>query len=139
MAKRSMYDELGGETALREIIDRFIDRVVDDVMIGFFFDQVNRRRLKAKEFEFAAAHLGADIEYTGRTLASAHARHPIMGGQFMRRMKILEETLDEARVPDHIKKHWLEHTERLRGQITRDAGGECDPMGAASRARGAGR
>src|SRR3954464_7672133 len=75
----TLFEDLGGEAALRPIIDRFVDRVFDDVMIGFFFRNARRERVKAMEYEFAAKHLGADIEYTGRPLDAAHRAHPIMG------------------------------------------------------------
>lgn len=128
-----MFDELGGEPVLRPLIERFVDRVFDDMMIGFFFRAASRERVKAKEYEFAASHLGADIEYTGRPIVEAHARHPIMGGQFMRRLTILEETLQEFDVPRHIRDHWVAHTEQLRPQVTRDAGGQCDATAARRR------
>ncbi len=121
-----MFDELGGEPRLRAIIDTFVDRIFDDTMIGFFFRKADASRIKAKEYEFAAAHLGADVAYTGRDLVAAHAAHPIMGGQFMRRKRILNETLEEFGVPAHIRDHWMAHTESLRSQVTRDAGGDCD-------------
>jgi truncated hemoglobin YjbI len=127
MADRTLFDELGGEAALRRIIDRFVDRVFDDVMIGFFFRNAKRERIKAMEYEFAAQHLGAGTTYTGRPLDAAHARHPIMGGQFMRRLQILKDVMAELGVPDHVQKHWIEHTERLRPLITGDEGGRCDP------------
>lgn len=123
----SLFDDLGGEPALRQIIDRFVDRVFDDVMIGFFFRNARRERIKQKEYEFAAHHLGADIEYTGRAIDEAHRAHPIMGGQFARRLMILKETLEAAGVPEHVKQHWLAHTESLRPLVTADAGRECDP------------
>lgn len=125
-AAPTLFEELGGEAALRPIIDRFVDRVFDDTMIGFFFQRVSREYIKEKEYEFAARHLGADIEYTGRPLDRAHAAHRIMGGQFMRRLKILEETLEEFDVPPHIRAHWIAHTESLRPLVTRDAGGTCN-------------
>ncbi len=140
MSEQSLFDELGGEPALRRIIDRFVDRVFDDVMIGFFFGKVSRERLKEKEYEFAARHLGADVAYTGRPIAEAHASHPILGGQFMRRLKILDETLLESGVPERVREHWLRHTESLRQMVTRDSGGRCDPTAAAERVlRGTGR
>ena len=135
MADRSLFEELGGEPVLRRIIDRFIDRVCSDIMIGFFFRKVDRERLKAKEYEFAARHLGADVPYTGRSIAEAHASHPIMGGQFMRRLQILKDTLEEFDVPEPVKVHWVEHTEKLRSAVTRDSGGRCDPTSAAARVR----
>lgn len=123
----SLYTELG-EERLRQIIDAFVDRIFDDRMIGFFFRNADRKRIKAMEFQFTARFLGADIAYEGRPLADAHRRHPIMGGQFARRLQILRETLEEYRVPLHIQKAWIEHTESLRPLITGDQGSDCDPM-----------
>jgi len=123
----TLFDDLGGEPALRQIIDRFVDRVFDDVMIGFFFRNARRERIKEKEYEFAARHLGADVAYTGRAIDEAHRAHPIMGGQFARRLMILKETLEAAGAPEHVKQHWLAHTESLRPLVTADSGRECDP------------
>lgn len=122
-----MFDQLGGEPALRPIIDRFVDRVFEDVMIGFHFQSASRARVREKEYEFAAVHLGANIEYTGRPIADAHRKHAIMGGQFMRRLQILKDTLVEFDVPEHIREHWIRHTESLREHVTRDLAGRCEP------------
>jgi hemoglobin len=124
----SLFEELGGEARLHTIIDVFVDRVCDDTMIGFFFARVNRDRLKQREFEFAAEHLGAEVTYTGRPLAQAHAPHPIMGGQFMRRLQILKQTLLEHQVPERVQTHWIDHTLALRPLITKDPAGECNPV-----------
>lgn len=129
-----MYEELG-EQRLRAIIDRFVDRLFEDMMIGFLFRRADRNRVKAKEFEFAARHLGADIEYTGRAIDEAHAAHPILGGQFMRRLQILKDVLQEFDVPVHIRDHWISHTEGLRPLVTRDAGSNCDAGQAMSKVR----
>ena len=121
---RTLYEELGGEPRLREIIDTFIDRVFEDRMIGFFFRNADKKRIKEMEFQLTARFLGADVEYQGRPLDEVHARHPIMGGQFARRLQILKETLERYGVPARIRDAWLEHTERLRPLITRDAGSD---------------
>jgi hemoglobin len=123
----TLFDELGGEPALRRVIDRFVDSIFDDAMIGFFFRNASRERIKAKEYEFAARHLGAEVAYTGRPLREAHAAHPIMGGQFNRRLQILKDTLAELGVPERVREHWVRHTEQLRDQVTRNAGNACDP------------
>lgn len=123
----SLFEQMGGEPALRRVVDRFVDRIFEDVMIGFFFRRADRARVKEKEYEFAARHLGANVPYTGRPLREAHAAHPIMGGQFNRRLQILKETLAEMDVPEPVRAHFIAHTEALRGQITRDASHECDP------------
>ena len=134
---RSLYDKLGGEGKLRQIIDTFIDRVFEDRMIGFFFRHADKKRIKEMEFQLTARFLGANVEYQGKPLDEVHARHPIMGGQFARRLQILKETLEEFGVPKHIQAAWLDHTERLRPLITRDSGTDCDPALAREKVEGA--
>lgn len=131
MGERTLFDDLGGEPALRRILDVFVDRLFDDPMIGFLFRNASRERVKEKEFEFAAGHLGAPVRYTGRPLPEAHARHAIQGGQFNRRLQILKETLEEMGVPEPVREHWIRHTESLRSAVTAGAGDACDPTLAA--------
>jgi hemoglobin len=121
-----MYERIGGEQGLRAIVDDFVDRVFDDVMIGFFFRNVERRRIKELEFQHAAEHLGGPFRYRGRPLQEAHAAHRIMGGQFARRAELLRQTLSDHGVPEDIQSAWLAHTESLRALITRDPGGQCN-------------
>lgn len=123
----TLYEKIGGESKLKQIIETFIDRVFDDRMIGFFFRNADKARIKEMEFQFTAQFLGADIEYKGRPLHEVHAKHPIMGGQFMRRLQILRETLEFYKVPAEVCDAWLAHAEGLRSLITRDAGSDCDP------------
>ncbi|HEY8946345.1 MAG TPA: group 1 truncated hemoglobin [Polyangiaceae bacterium] len=113
----SLYEELGGELVLRSIIDRFVDRMVTDVMIGFYFRAVDRDRLKAKEFEFAAEHLGAPVAYTGRPVDTAHRPQRIFDGHFMRRLTLLRETLEEFGVPERVRTHWIAHTLALQSRV----------------------
>ena len=124
--RQSLFDKLGGESRLRSIIDTFVDRVFEDRMIGFFFRNADRQRIKEFEYQLTAGFLGADIAYRGRPLAKLHANHPIMGGHFARRRQILSETLDSYQVPAGIKSVILEHTDALRSQITPEAGSGCD-------------
>jgi truncated hemoglobin YjbI len=127
MTERTLYEELGGQAVLRRVIDRFVDRLFDDVMIGYLFRAADRARVKDKEFEHAAEHLGAPIAYTGRPIAAAHAPHRIRGGQFMRRVQILKETLAEFDVPAAVAEHWVSRTLALRELVTADEDGVCDP------------
>ena len=132
-AEKSLFDRLGGEIKVREIIGAFLDRVFADRMIGFFFRKADRARLKEMEFQLAAEFLGADVKYTGQPLAKAHANHPIMGGHFARRRQILKKTLESFHVPDEIESIWLDHTDALRPLITPEAGTGCDPIAARKR------
>lgn len=120
------FAKIGGEIALRAIINDFVDRVYADVMIGFFFRSVKASRIKEMEYQLAAEMLGANIEYGGRRLDDAHRKHRIMGGQFARRKQILRETLEHHDVPAEIVAQWMKHTDSLRRLITSDQDHECE-------------
>jgi hemoglobin len=120
-----LFDRIGGER-LREVIADFYTRLFHDPMIGFLFAGKDRKRLIDKEWEFTAGLLGADVAYTGRPIRAAHARSPILGGHFERRLQILRETLEAHEVDAAVRERWLAHTEALRDQVTRDRGSECD-------------
>jgi hemoglobin len=124
----SFFAQLGGEESVRRIVGDFMERVFADRMIGFFFRNADKDRVKAMEYQLAAEFLGGPVRYRGKPLAAAHAKHPIMGGHFARRRQILKETLDAHGVPEAIKRAWLEHTDALRYLITKQFGSECNPV-----------
>jgi len=111
------FERIGAER-LRAVVEDFIDRVVNDDMIGFFFRDVDPKRLAELEFQFAARALGAKMTYEGRPLGQAHGGHRIMGGQFARRLTLLRLTMEDHGVAADIRASWLEHSERLRPLIT---------------------
>lgn len=119
------FDKIGGE-ALRAVIADFYDRVFRDVMIGFMFAGKDKKHLIDREWELVAALLGAPgVKYTGRPMRTAHAQHTIFGGHFERRLQILRETMRDHAVDAEVQQTWIDHTQSLRAQITRDKGSEC--------------
>jgi hemoglobin len=122
------WDRLGGEPVVRGIVHAFMRKVYADPMIGFFFEKAPRDRLEALEVELVSEVLGGPYTYTGRSMAEAHGRHPIMGGHFARRRKILEETLLAYDVPGETRAKWLGHVDRLRAEVLAPgrAGEACD-------------
>jgi len=134
MKDAALFDQIGGDL-LRAVISDFYERVFRDVMIGFMFAGKNKQHLIDREWEFAANFLGAPgVTYTGRPLRAAHAQHTIFGGHFERRLQILRETMADHHVAPAVRDAWIEHTNALRAQITRDQGSECKDTGEAERA-----
>jgi hemoglobin len=121
----SAFDRVGGEWPLRAVIGDFIDRCFNDAMIGFMFQRADRDRIKEMEFQLAAQLLGGPFRYQGRPLAEAHRPHRIQGGQFERRKFLLELSLRAHNVPHDIEKILMDHTDRMRGQVTIDADSNC--------------
>ena len=125
MKSSALFDKIGGD-ALRAVIADFYDRVFRDVMIGFMFQGKDKQHLIDREFELAARMLGAShVTYTGRPMRTAHGAHTIFGGHFERRLQILREAMADNDVDPEVQQAWIEHTQALREQITRDKGSEC--------------
>ena len=125
MSAPTAFERLGGEPGLRAIVDDFVERVFADIMIGFFFRDADKRRIKELEYQHAAEHLGGPVRYRGRALDVAHAAHPIMGGHFARRKELLRQTLVAHGAPQDVIDAWLAHTESLRGEVTAQPDGQC--------------
>jgi truncated hemoglobin YjbI len=112
----SLLDSLG-EDRLGAVIADFYERVFGDLMIGFFFRGLDRRRLAELEVQLIRHVLGGPDTYQGRPLRTAHAGHRIMDGHFARRRQLLVETLADHRVPAAVQAAWLAHTDAQRSQV----------------------
>lgn len=123
------FDKIG-EAKLRAVLADFYDRIFADVMIGFMFQGKDKRHLVDREYEMTAKMLGApNVTYTGRPMRTAHGAHTIFGGHFERRLQILRETMADHDVDPEVRQVWIDHTQALRAQITRDVGSECKDTG----------
>jgi hemoglobin len=130
-----LWEQAGGPDRIRAILTDFYDRVFADVMIGFHFRHADKARLIEREAELVLRALGADVPYRGKPLREVHARHPIFGGQFLRRRILLAQALDRHHLPAAVRDAWLAHTDALRPEITPDQPAECDDEAAMARIR----
>lgn len=109
-----LYEDLGGLEKLKQIVDEFVDKLVDDLMVGYLFSKSDKIRIKEKEFELLANILGAKIKYTGNSVKEVHKTLNIKSGEFERRKQILKEILLKYNCPENVMKAIMEHTEKLR-------------------------
>lgn len=115
-----------GEATLRAVIEDFYRRVFDDVMIGFLFTGKDKRRLIDREYEMVARMLGGNVRYQGRPLREAHARVPILGGHFDRRLQLMKDAMAAHDLPDEVRDAIVGHTVALRAQVTADPTSDCN-------------
>ena len=74
--KPTMYDEVGGEAAVRGLVGDFYLRAFADPELRPFFGDAHRERLERMQLEFFSAALGGPIELSGTSLRGAHGgRH----------------------------------------------------------------
>ncbi|MCB9642722.1 MAG: group 1 truncated hemoglobin [Myxococcales bacterium] len=117
-ASLSMYERMGGEPVLREVVRDFVQRFYKDMIIGFFFTKIDQEQLLQREFEHASQRLGGPHTYQGRPIGPTHRPHRINAGQFNRRLWIVEQTLHKHDVPPDIIEYWLQEERKLFNSIT---------------------
>lgn len=123
---KKIYDDSIDIEKLKTIVNKFVDTMFNDVMIGFFFRKADKNRIKEKEFEFLANHLGFEINYSGEPIAEVHQKHRIMGGQFSRRKQILKETFEAFNVSTYIIEDIMQHTEKFRMTVSKTKNSDCN-------------
>jgi hemoglobin len=114
---RTLYEAVGGEPAVRAILQALYDKLFSDPMVGFLFEGKDKAHIVEQQLSFTCRFLGGPQRYGGKPLPEAHARLPLLPGHFDRRHFLLAQTLDEQRVPEEAKRMWLSIDESLRPSV----------------------
>ena len=99
MAKRSLYDRLGGYSAISAVVDDFVANVAADKRINKFFAKANVPRLKARLVEQLCQASGGPCVYTGADMKTAHAGMGVRNKDFDALVQDLVKSLNKFKVP----------------------------------------
>ncbi len=72
----SLYDRVGGDSAMELAVDVFYRKVLDDDLIGKFFEDVDMEAQRLKQKSFLAMAFGGPYQYTGKDMRDVH-RHMV--------------------------------------------------------------
>jgi hemoglobin len=100
LGRMSIYDEIGGASAVSVAVDDFYTRVLGDPQLTGYFEGTDIRRLKSHQRAFLSAAIGGPEPYLGRNMREAHARLEITPGDFDRVVSHLVATLSSLGVPE---------------------------------------
>jgi hemoglobin len=95
----SIYESIGGGSALAAVVDDFYVRVLADPQLAGFFAGVNMQKLKGRQVEFFAAALGGPDLYQGADMRKAHVGRGISQADFDKVAAHLVAALAAAGVP----------------------------------------
>jgi hemoglobin len=101
-ATRSLYQRLGGYDALAAVTDDFLERMMADPDIGYFFvghSTDSLARIRQLIVDQLCAATGGPCKYVGRDMKTVHAGLGISEAEFGTAAKRLQETLDRFKVP----------------------------------------
>jgi hemoglobin len=113
----SPYDAIGGEPAVRAVLEALYDRLFADPIVGFIFDGKDKARIVEQQVALTCRFLGGPHRYEGKPLPEAHAALPLLPGHFDRRHRLLALVLEERGVPEEARRAWLDIDEGLRSSV----------------------
>jgi truncated hemoglobin YjbI len=106
--QRTLYERLGGEAAIKAVIDDFVARSADNPKVNFFRKGTAKEwkptpaqvdNLKKLLVEQVASAAGGPQKYTGRSMKEVHAGMGITQAEFDALAADLKASLDKFRVP----------------------------------------
>ncbi|WP_445250709.1 group I truncated hemoglobin [Microcoleus sp. OTE_8_concoct_300] len=69
----TLYEKMGGESAIKEIVDDFYHDVLADEIVSHFFEHTDMAKQRRHQTAFISYALGGTKQYSGRSMEKAHA------------------------------------------------------------------
>jgi hemoglobin len=113
----TLYEAIGGEDAVRAVLQDLYDRLFADPIVGFLFEGKDKAHIVEQQLAFTCRFLGGPQRYEGKPLPTAHAPLPLLPGHFDRRHHLLGIVLRAHHVPDAVREAWLGIDESLRTSV----------------------
>ena len=116
-AARSLYDRLGGEPAIKAVVDQFVANVVADDRINKYFANANVDHLKMSLVSQLGQASGGPLHYDGRDMKTVHAGMGIDEAAFDALVEDLISALDQFKVGEKEKGELLAILQPMKGDI----------------------
>ena len=120
--EKSLYDRLGGKTAIVAVVDEFVSRVSADTRINAFFkdtasDPARLASFKSKLVDQICEASGGPCKYTGKDMKTAHQGMGISETDFNALVEDLSGALDKFKVAAADKNQLLGVLGPMKGDI----------------------
>lgn len=113
----SLYDRLGGGSAIEAVIDGFVGRCAGDDRINKKFARTDIPRLTKMLVDQVTDATGGPATYSGRDMKETHLGMAVTGGEFDALVEDLVSTLDQLGVPKEEQGELLGILGPLRSDI----------------------
>jgi len=129
IVEKSLFERLGGETAIRVVVDDFVGRAAADEKVNFVRKGTDREwKPSPREVQVLKEHLvdligevtGGPNVYTGRDMKSSHAGMKITCAQFDALAGDLKASLDHFQVPMKEQTELLTIVASTKGDIVEE-------------------
>ncbi len=114
---QTLYERLGGKTAITAVIDDFVARCAGDARINGKFARTDIPRLKSSLIDQVCEATGGPCTYSGRDMRTTHDGMSVTAGEIDALVADLVATLDRFSVPEAEKNELLGALAPMRADI----------------------
>jgi hemoglobin len=117
---RSLFERIGGETAIMSAVKLFYEKVLLDHELAQFFEGMDMPEQIKKQVAFMTMAFGGPHNYTGRDLAIAHAplvERGLGDSHFNGVITCLKSSLEELSVAEAVITEVLNLVETTRSAV----------------------
>lgn len=113
----SLYDRLGGKSAITAVVDDFVANIAADTRVNVFFVHADPVELKGHLVDQVCAATGGPCTYKGRDMKTAHQDMAINEGHFNAVVEDLVKSLNKFKVPAQEQRELLGILGSMKGLI----------------------
>ncbi len=116
----TLYDRLGGEDGVANIVDSFVFGLLRDPVVGPSFADIPASRLPRLKYLFEqqiCEVADGPCRYTGKDMVAAHRGMDVTDAEFNAMGAVMERTLRVRGVPDAAADSLLARLGAMRGDI----------------------
>lgn len=123
----AFLDKIGGRPCIERVHKILYDKLLSHRWLKDFFVGMERWHLEEQQTEFMSDLFGGRPKiYQGRLPMRAHQHLFITEEVFMIRHKLLEDSLNQAKVPKDIIEQWLIYDMGMKAAIVKDTVEDCE-------------
>lgn len=115
--ERSLFERLGGKTAIASVIEDFVARAAGDTRINSKFARTDIPRLKSMLIDQVCEASGGPCQYTGRDMKTTHMGMGVTTGEFNALVEDLVATLNRFSVGKKEQDELLGVLAPMKGEI----------------------
>jgi hemoglobin len=119
----TLYERVGGEAGVAQLVGQFYERVLADPELGPFFAHIPMDALRRMQVEFFTSALGGPPHYSGRPLAHVHHGRGITHAHLRRFTEHLLATLESLALDRQDVQRIYERIALEADEIAEEAGG----------------
>ncbi|MEQ9552259.1 MAG: group 1 truncated hemoglobin [Coleofasciculus sp. G3-WIS-01] len=113
----TLYEKLGGQPVVAQIVDDFYKRVLADDIVNDFFAHTDMEKQRRHQTAFVSHALGGPNQYSGRSMEKAHAGLDLQAEHFEAIANHLAESLAEYGLTQEEINSVLERISTLKEAI----------------------